>query len=194
MKNFMMVIGATALSCLAGAAQAQTWYAGGYGGLNLAHDGTVNGTDNVVYDLGFGIGGIAGYNMGNGLRLEGEFAYRANDIETIDGVPVGANVSSTAVMVNALFDIGTQTSFKPHIGGGLGIARGTIESVGLSFTDTALAGQIIFGVDYMMAPDLALLVDYRFFFTEDLGFGAGFGLGGLEYSNSSISAGLRKTF
>lgn len=194
MKKLLTVVGAAALSCLAGAAQAQNWYVGGYGALNLTHDGNANGTDNVVYDLGFGIGGVAGYATGNGIRLEGELAYRQNDIDTINGVAVGADISSSALMANALFDIGTQTSFKPHIGAGLGIARATIETGGLSFTDTVLAGQIILGVDYMMAPDLALMVDYRLFFTEDLGFGAGFGLGGVEYANSSISAGLRKTF
>lgn len=194
MKRFAALIGAAMLACTAGAAQAQNWYVGGYGGLNFTHDGDANVNERVTYDIGVGFGGILGYAMGNGLRLEGEIAYRWNDIDTIDGVPSGAELSSWAFMGNALYDINTQTSLTPHIGGGLGIARATVETGGLEFRDTVLAAQFIAGADYNVAPDLTLTVDYRLFFTEDLALGAGGGLGGAEYVNSTISVGLRKSF
>jgi opacity protein-like surface antigen len=194
MKKFAAIIGAVGLSCLAGAAQAQNWYVGGYGAMNYTHDGNANGNDKRVYDLGFGIGAVGGYAIGNGLRLEGEIAYRSNGIDTVNGVSVGADMSSWAFMGNALYDFNTQSSIRPHIGGGLGFARGTIETGGLEFSDTVLAAQFIIGVDYNVAPDLALTLDLRHMRTQDLSLGAGSGLGGVEYANSSLSAGLRKTF
>lgn len=194
MKKLATVAGAVALTCLSGAAQAQNWYVGGYGAMNYTHDGNANGADKMVYDLGFGVGAMAGFAMTNGFRLEGEIAYRSNDIDTIGGVPVGLDMTSWAFMANALYDINTQSSIRPHIGGGLGVARATVESGSLEYNDTVLAAQFIVGIDYYVAPDLALAIDFRHMRTQDLGFGAGVGLGGVEYANSTVSAGLRKKF
>jgi opacity protein-like surface antigen len=194
MKKLATIAGAITLSCLTGAAQAQNWYVGGYGAMNYTHDGDANGNEKMVYDLGFGVGGMVGYAMANGLRLEGEIAYRSNDIDTLNGVSIGADMTSWAFMANALYDINTQSSLRPHIGGGLGVVRGTVETGGFEFSDTVLAAQFIVGVDYVVAPDLALVLDFRHMRTEDLGLGAGAGLGGVEYGNSTVSAGLRKSF
>jgi opacity protein-like surface antigen len=194
MKKLAVIFGAAAFICLGGAAQAQSFYVGGYGAMNYTHDGNANGVDKIVYDLGYGVGAVGGYAMGNGLRLEGEIAYRSNDVDTIDGVPMGADMTSWALMANALYDFNTESSIRPHIGGGLGIAKGTYANGGLEYSDTVFAAQFIVGVDYMVAPDLALTLDFRHMRTEDLGLGAGAGLGGVEYSNSSLAAGLRKSF
>lgn len=194
MKKLAAIMGVCALVSITGTAQAQNWYVGGYGGMNYTHDGTANGNQKMVYDLGFGVGGLVGYAMPNGLRLEGEIAYRSNDVDTINGVSVGSDISSWAFMGNALYQFNTQSAIKPHIGGGLGVARGTVATGGLEFSDTVLAGQFIVGIDYKVAPDMALIVDYRHMITQDLGLGAGSGLGAVEYSNSTVSAGLRKTF
>ena len=63
MKKLAIIAGAITLSCLAGAAQAQNWYVGGYGAMNYTHDGDANGNEKMVYDLGFGVGGMVGYAM-----------------------------------------------------------------------------------------------------------------------------------
>lgn len=194
MKKLAIIAGAITLSCLAGTVQAQNWYAGGYGAMNYTHDGTANGTDRMNYDLGFGFGGMVGYAMPNGLRFEGELAYRSNDIDSIGGVAVGADITSWALMGNVLYDFNISSSVKPHVGAGLGFAPTEIEFGGVGYSDTAVAGQLIAGIDYNMAPGMALVLDYRLFFTEDLGLGAGIGLGGVEYTNSTFSAGLRKSF
>lgn len=194
MKKVTTIVGAITLSCLAGTAQAQGWYAGGYGAMNYTHDGYANGTDKMTYDLGYGIGGMVGYAMANGLHVEGELAYRSNDIDTIDGVSVGADLSSWAFMGNAIYEFNVQSSVKPHIGGGLGVVRGSVETGALEYKDTVFAAQFIVGIDYEVAPDLAIVIDYRHMRTEDLSLGAGAGLGGVEYGNSTVSAGLRKTF
>lgn len=196
MKKVALALGAGALSLsvIAASAQAEGFYVGGYGAMNYTHDGYANGNDRVTYDLGYGVGGMVGYAMNNGMRFEGELAYRSNDIDTIDGLPVGADLSSWAIMGNALYEFNVQSSVKPHIGGGLGFVRGIFETGPYEFKDTVLAAQFIVGADYYVAPDLALVVDYRHMFTEDLSLGAGAGFGGVEYANSTVSVGLRKTF
>jgi opacity protein-like surface antigen len=194
MKKFAVAIVAATLSCLAGAAQAQNFYVGGYGAVNYTHDGNANGNEKMIYDLGYGVGAVGGYAMGNGLRLEGEIAYRANGVDTLDGVSVGGDMSSWAFMGNVLYDFNTQSSIRPHIGGGLGVARATIESGGLEYSDTVFAAQFIVGGDYMVSPDLALTLDFRHMRTQDLALGAGSGLGAVEYSNSTLTVGLRKSF
>lgn len=194
MKKLATVVGAITLTCLAGAAQAQNWYVGGYGAMNYTHDGFANGSDKINYNLGFGFGGMVGYAMPNGLRFEGELAYRSNDIDSIAGVSVGADITSWAVMGNVLYEFNVQSNVKPHVGAGLGFAPTEVEIGGVSYSDSVVAGQLIAGIDYKMAPDMALILDYRLFFTEDLGLGAGIGLGGVEYTNSTFLVGLRKSF
>lgn len=193
-KVVMFAIVTMALAAGSSAAQAQNWYVSGYGAMNYTHDGNANGNDKMVYDLGYGVGGTAGYAMPNGLRLEGEIAYRSNGIDTINGFSVGADMTSWAFMGNALYDFNVQSSVRPHIGGGLGVVRGTVETGNFEFSDTVFAAQFIVGVDYNVAPDLALTIDFRHLRTQDLSLGAGSGLGAVEYSNSSVAAGLRKRF
>lgn len=194
MKKFAVIMGVCALVSTTGSAQAQNWYAGGYGAMNYAHDGTANGNENVDYNLGYGIGGFVGYAMASGFRLEGELAYRVNEIDSVGGAPYGGDLSTFAAMGNALYEFNVQSSIKPHIGGGLGLVFGTIDFGGVEYDDTELAAQFIVGADYKVSPDLAIVIDYRHLISGDFGFGAGAGLGGLEYSNSTVSAGLRKMF
>lgn len=194
MNRILAVFGMAAVMCTPGVAQAQNWYFSGFGAMNYNHDGDANGGGEVEYDLGFGVGGSIGYAMPNGLRLEGEVAYRRNDIDTVGGIPNGGELGTWAFMGNAVYEFNVQSSVKPHIGGGLGVVHGTVDYGGVSFDDTELGAQFIAGVDYNVAPDLALIFDYRYLVTSDFGFGAGAGLAGLEYSTSMISVGLRKRF
>jgi opacity protein-like surface antigen len=194
MKKIVTIVCAAALSCLGTMAHAQNWYVSGFGAMNYTHDGAVNGSQNADYNLGFGLGGTVGYAMPNGLRLEGEISYRQNDIDSIGGAPSGGELDSWAFMGNAVYEFNVQSSVKPHIGGGLGVVRGAVDYGGAEYTDTQFGAQFIAGVDYKVAPDLALVLDYHYLVTEDFGFGAGSGLGGVEYGNSTFLAGLRKTF
>lgn len=194
MKKVGMIFAALAFSCFGGVAQAQNWYAGGFGAMNYTHDGHANGTDLLEYDIGFGLGAMVGMAMSNGFRVEGEISYRANDVDTLNGVAYGADISSLAFMANAYYDFSAQSDMRPHLGLGLGMADATVEIAGVKYNDTVFAAQFIAGIDYKIAPDLAIVADYRFFMTDELGLGGGAGLGGLEYANSSVVAGLRKNF
>lgn len=180
----------------ASAASAQTWYAGGHLGLNLAHDATSSGGDLVTYELlGSGIGVFVGREMGNNLRAEGEITYRSNDVDTVGLISTSATLTSLAVMANGYYDFKqVGTAFTPYAGLGVGIAGADYTTGGQRFSDTVLAMQLAAGLVFDLSPDLAASVDYRLFGTEDIGLGAGSGLGKLEYINSSLFAGLRKSF
>lgn len=192
MNKFITIIGAAAVMCLGGTAQAQNWYISGFGGINYSHDADSNAGD-VEYDLGYGLGGTVGYDMQGGFRIEGEVAYRQNDFDRIGAGPSGAELKIWTFMANALYDFNLESSLRPHIGAGLGAVNGAADFGGVEFDDTAIGLQLIAGIDYNVAPDLALVLDYKYLTSTDLELG-GAGVGDLEYSSSLISVGLRKSF
>lgn len=177
-------------------ASAQTWYAGGHLGLNYAHDAASSSGNLVTYDLfGLGMGVFVGREMGNNLRAEGEITYRSNDVDTVGAVSTSASVTSLAVMANGFYDFKqVGAGFTPYVGIGVGVANADYTAGGQQYTDTVVAMQLAAGLMFDLSPDLTASVDYRLFGTEDLGLGAGSGLGRLEYVNSSVLFGLRKSF
>lgn len=174
-------------------AHAESWYAGIFGGLNLTHDGSVNGAGlEAAYDLGLAVGGYAGFYVQENVRLEGEFSYRANDIDTIGGVASAGEAETVAVMLNALFDVKLESLVEPYLGAGIGFANVDYSVGGLRKDDTVLALQMIVGAGIEIAPMTKLTVDYRLFLTDEVSAVAGFG--SVEYTNSAFLVGLRKSF
>lgn len=195
MRKTLGVLAILTTGFVAPTANAETWYAGIFGGLNITHDGDVNGAGtNATYDLGYGIGGYVGYFLQDNVRLEGELSYRANDLDTIGGVATGGEVESLAFMVNVLFDVKIESRFEPYIGAGIGFADVDYTVSGVVFDDTAIALQLILGAGVEVAPGLQFTADYRLFLTDDLDVGGGAGLGSVEYLNSSFLLGIRKSF
>ncbi len=176
-------------------ASAQSWYAGGYGGLNYTHDASTSSGDRIDHDfIGLGIGGFVGYVLPSGLRVEGEIIYRASDVDTVNGAAVTDEISSTAFMANAFYDFSPQSSFTPYAGGGIGFASVDYETGGNVYNDVGLAIQLGAGVLFDISETLTMSVDYRLFGTQDLSFGAGLGMGNVEYLTSAILVGLRTSF
>jgi opacity protein-like surface antigen len=192
MKRISIVICAAALSCLGSAAQAQNWYASGLGGANYTLDGSIN-NERSDFDLGYAVGGSLGYKLTKALWVEGEISYRKNGIDQIGAAPSGADFVSWAFMANALYQFDINYSLKPHVGGGVGIVRGTLDFGNVRYDDEEVGVQFIVGVDYNLSPGLAIVVDYRYLTTGDFSFGLP-GYANAEYSNSTFLAGLRKTF
>jgi len=191
---FAFILSAVALA-FAPAAQAESWYAGGFGGLNYAHDGDVNGAgQQATYELGYGLGGYVGMRFSPNLRLEGELSYRDNDLDTIAGGAVLGDAATTALMVNVFYDLSPGAQLNPHFGGGVGVADIDYQVGGNLYGDTVLAMQLGAGADYSLGKDIALTFDYRLFVTDNLSIGGGAGLGDVEYWNSAVLVGIRKNF
>lgn len=195
MRKTLGVLAVVSAVLAAPAANAETWYAGGFGGVNFTHDGGVNASGvEASYDMGLAVGGYAGFYVQDNIRLEGELSYRANDLDTLGGAGVGGEAETLALMLNAFFDFKIESVLEPYLGAGIGFADVDYRVGGLQYDDTVLALQLVFGAGIEVAPTTQLTVDYRLFVTEDLDVGGGAGLGSVEYTNSAILVGLRKSF
>lgn len=195
MRKSLGALAIVAAVLAAPTAKAESWYAGGYGGLNYTHDGSVNGGGvDAEYDLGLAVGGYAGFYVKENIRLEGELSYRANDLDNIGGVGVGGEAETLALMLNGFFDFKLESSVEPYLGAGIGFADVDYTVNGLRYDDTVLAVQMVAGAGIEIAPAIQLTVDYRLFLTDELRVGGGVGLGKIEYTNSVFTVGLRKSF
>jgi len=175
---------AVALVIIAQGAWAQTkpWYVAAGLGASFVDD--VDATQagvTLTTDLDTGILGTGafGRSFGN-FRAEGELSYNTNDVSTVSalGVSLGASgdVSTFGFMVNGYYDFETNSKWTPYIGGGIGGANVSINSlsvVGVPLADdddTVFAYQAKVGVAYEFSPAWEGTLGYRFFGTEDADF------------------------
>jgi opacity protein-like surface antigen len=213
MKTFRTAIAALAvLLAGAGAAAAQSYYAGAYGGANIGHESDVSISSlpgipfTVTTDTGYAVGGFVGYDFGGSFRVEGELAYRRNGLDEQSAlgtsVQMQGDVSSLALMVNGIYDFGSGASaFTPHVGAGIGVARfslidaGPVGSPAENDDDTVFAYQLIAGVGYELSPTLTIFADYRLFGTTDPEFTQSSGtVIETEYLNSTMLIGISTSF
>ncbi len=197
------------------------WYFSGFGGANWVDstdfDITAPVAANVVnsYDTGFLAGGAIGYDWGSlsgpiGMRLEGEFSYRGNDVDSHNVGGGGANALGAALgetnviagMANVLFDLDTGSPFEFYAGGGLGVANVDFDSHGVDVVgivmnddDTVFAWQLIAGVGFEIMPDMMLDVQYRHFRADDVSLTAVSGASSsTDYVSNAVVAGIRWSF
>lgn len=195
MRKIFGVLVAIAALLIAPAASAEPWYIGGFGGLNFTHDGNVNGAGiDASYDMGLAAGGYVGFFVQENIRLEAEVSYRTNDIDKRGGVSIAGEAKSLAVMANAFFDFKIESAVEPYLGAGIGFAEVDYTITGLTFDDTVIALQLIAGMGIEIAPATQLTFDYRLFVTDNLDIGGGVGFGDVEYVNSAIMVGLKRSF
>ncbi len=148
----------------------------GLGRAGYAGSGTVG--------FGPGVAGVLslGWGFGNGLRLELEGNYRANEADSATGAAGWASIGtpggrqeSWGVMGNALLDLGVFGPVIPYVGVGAGYVvtewggvRGFSQNGALRMTvndrDGRFAYQGIAGLAFPVefAPGLAVTAEYRF--------------------------------
>ena len=149
-------------------------YIGGHLGLNILDDPpivTLGIELSTSYSAGIGLGLVVGYDFGN-VRVDGEIAYRYNEIDDILGIPVDGHESALSYMVNGYFDFPTNGPWKPYIGGGIGFATVFIDHEIFGFPladddDSVLAYQFSGGIGYEINPRTTVTFGYRYFATDD---------------------------
>ena len=118
-----------------------------------------------------------GWRWGNGLRTEVEGGYRRNNVQNVlncGGCGDSGHTTAWTAMVNALYDIPTQSRFHPYLGVGVGgadVKMGDIGPIGgTDFSDSqwAFAYQGIAGVSATLAETFEAFVEYRYLGTLGL--------------------------
>ncbi|PKP96986.1 MAG: flagellar motor protein MotB, partial [Alphaproteobacteria bacterium HGW-Alphaproteobacteria-13] len=174
-------------------ARDNSWYVGVGGGAMIVEDidldiGTPNGVVSNAATLdhrtGYDFEGVVGYDFG-GFRAEVEVGYREADIKSgtfgAPGIPSNpnntGNFTGTAplngdsnvlsFMVNGLLDFGPDDGLQGFVGGGVGVARTSIEpvfaSAFLDDSDTGFAWQAVAGVRAPISSNWDVGLKYRFF-------------------------------
>lgn len=180
-------------------------YVRGEGGWSHMNDMTGNTTTGTTVTTkqneGFIAGGAVGWKLDQ-LRLELGLDFSNSGIKEIDvnsaaASSVSGSVKNTSGMVRALWDLRTGTPFVPYIGLGVGASHVTLDSVRANGTtlanssDTVFAYEPILGVNYMVLPNLALGLEYRYFATVDPSFAyAPGGRLGLKNESHNVLASL----
>jgi outer membrane protein OmpA-like peptidoglycan-associated protein len=142
----------------------------------------------ATFDVGIATVGSVGWGFGNGLRVEGEFSYRWNEVDRISGFGrlgprlsgAGGQQQTIGLMANLLYDFQIPGSpwAVPYLGAGLGVAwtdwsgtrtRSMPANLHLDIdgTEFNFAYQAIAGVAFPIrpVPGLAITAEYRFFGT-----------------------------
>jgi opacity protein-like surface antigen len=157
-------------------------------------------TIELSYDNGFGLGVALGYQLPM-FRLEGEIAYRANDMDEVsylgESAKVNGDVSILSLMGNGYYDFANATAFTPYVGVGLGMAKidATIDAFSWDDDDTVVAYQIMVGGNFALTKQISLDAEYRYFGCQDPEFDAGDGYTSeAEVRSHNLSVGIRILF
>ena len=140
------------------------WYVRGDVGYSI--DGEIDfndpyGSDDLDNDWMASGGG--GYGFSNGIRLEGELAYRNNSASRSD------EVDARALMANVYYDFNREGRVAPYIGAGAGYARVHADDLG---SDSGVAYQAMVGVGVRVTPQLTVDIGYRYFKVPNLDYKA----------------------
>jgi OOP family OmpA-OmpF porin len=207
-RNLWLVGVGLALSLVLHAADGQAqFYLGGEGGWT-GLQGTasrINGTNpvtgqsfsvpiNASFNGGFNVGARAGYQWGP-WRFEGEYSYRQNGG---NATSLGARLNSTfdtnSFSANGIYDLDIGWPLTPHIGMGIGASwlSGSIDVPGFGniskTSGAAFTYQAIAGARYMITPNLAFDLDYRYRGMESVSYTTkAFTLAGVSFPSKTFS-------
>ena len=106
-------------------------------------------------DSGLVLNGAVGYNFGS-ARLEAAVGYQSHDLSDYDG----EDVSLLTVMANAYYDFDTDSSVRPYIMAGAGVANA--ETSWDDDDESVFAWQVGAGLGFEIADNTTLDLGYRY--------------------------------
>ncbi len=157
-----------AIGCGVAAALAGTpgYYVTGEGGVSLPPDLRLNsvtlGPAHESFGTGFAAGGAAGYDTGDGWRVELSSLYQHTDLSRLNGAAANGHLSSTSVMANATYDLLPDAQFTPYVGAGIGLQNVGGEVNGLRGRAWEPAYQAEAGLRTDVSDNASLFGEYRF--------------------------------
>ncbi len=180
------------------------WYVNGGGGANWQTNGDLK-LNNTQQDLNAATGWMAsasvGYAWRNRVRLELEFAYRDNGVDSLANVAAEGDTRLLTGMVNALYTLPTPGPVAPFFGVGVGAGHLELDSLrplgttSVDDSNTGLALQAIGGIEYAVTDKLGLNLSYRYLYLPSLDLTAANGAGvTAAYESHAVMVGLRWSF
>jgi len=185
------------------------WYVGVSGSINMLNDADISGSalnGSASFDAGYGLIGTIGYRPNsdisplNNMRFEIEAGYRVNDLDKSGGTTslafapftAGGQIKSVSYMVNALYDVKTDTQITPYFGAGVGYSNVEYQND----SDMVFSYQFMAGVGYepTLIPNTIWSIGYRYFGTQDASLNTGFAPYVIEYGSHNLEAGLQMRF
>ena len=211
MKALITTLITGLLSVDASAQDEKNWYATAKFGASILGDqnltfvgGGTAASDTARFDTGFAAGGALGYDFNNRWRLEGEFMYRTNDLETTNLSGIGnfsdGDYASTALAINGFYEfdfLGTE-EVRAYAGAGLVFLTEVdidFEDNGIerSFSTDDFGFQLMFGARYKIGNAWFLEAEARYFSASGIDLQGEENILGqvtADYDPVTISAGL----
>lgn len=202
--TLLLVFGFVLVNSMAHAVEG--WYFGaGAGGSYLVNSDLVDPADVLVahgtearYDTGINAGRYLGYDFGNNLRIEGEVGFRNNGTGEVTvlggGLPADGDAGTFNLKANLFYDFDIGRTWKPYVGGGVGLAVTTPDEANdpVGDDDATFAYQVGAGIGFEVSPSVTLSLDYDFLATDNPGFSES--SVSLESEDFNHSVGVRLRF
>ncbi len=153
------------------------------------------------FDTGWAGTAAVGKDYSN-WRMEGEFGYRDNDVDSTSAggaslTSPGGSVDVTTAMLNGYYDIETGTPFVPYLGAGVGLAHVDVDNYSgggatiANGDDNVFAYQAIAGTEYRFDERWSGILEYKYFDASNVEVDTPAGDAELDYRNHTVMAGVR---
>jgi opacity protein-like surface antigen len=168
MRRSLMLAACAAGIFAVGSASASTEgaYISGNGGVSLTPDLNLKsisvGNQTEHTNAGFAAGGSAGYDYGNGWRVQFDSEYTRQKVSGLSGVSTNGHISTTSLILGAQKDLTSGTAITPYIGAGIGAQSLGGEVAGYSGRAWKPAYQVEAGLRGDLSQQLSLFGQYRF--------------------------------
>lgn len=168
-----------------------------------APPGSIPGMSDAKFRAGYTVAAAAGYRWNDYMRFEAELGYRSTGLDNIGPEDAEGSQSALSIMGNILFDVGVGTNFQPYIGGGVGLANNSWNSVKTPTSpvyddnDKKLQWQAIVGLELPLNLQTKWFVDYRYIGSVDNEFNtipARARVVGVDLSSHNLMLGVRHSF
>jgi OmpA-OmpF porin, OOP family len=192
-----IVLFAAAIALTAGAAQAsqQGYYFSGIAGASLMPNQTLRGLGgggvNSSFDAGYAFGGAAGWDSGQGWRVELSSVHQLSGVDRVNGTLQSGHLQSTSLMLNGTYDLMQDSPVVPYVGAGLGFQDIGASINGFHGSDEwEPAYQLEAGVRHDIDDHFSIFGEYRYSQSEAARLRDMTDLGNQHFSDNAILTGI----
>jgi opacity protein-like surface antigen len=195
MKRVLMLAACVAaLAATPAFASTEGAYLSGNGGVSFTPDLTLksNTLGNLTEhtDTGYTFGGTAGYDYGNGWRVQLDSQYTRQKVSSLSGAATNGHVSSTSLILGAQKDLTEGTTVTPYVGAGIGLQNVGGQVNGYEGRAWKPAYQAEAGLRGDLSQNVSLYTEYRFSQSASASMDNGADLAHQHFSDHGLLAGL----